>query len=143
MASHPPTILSLKQDFLTAQTRLLSQPLQPTRAWRNSNQAEEAAHKLSEKAIDDALFRLNHTLQQHNRRAYPPQSTRLIAEQIDTLYLTVGENRGRHDDDDEDGGVVGEGEEWKVVGADYSEFGGSTVSFFTSNKKEVLTHFFF
>lgn len=121
MAPQTPTVLALKQDFITAQTRLLSQPVQPSRAWRRGNEAaedNENDRKLSEKAVDDALFRLNHTLQQHNKRVYPPQATRLIAEQIDQLYLTVGDRRSA--EDEEAAGAVGD-EEWKMAGADYSE----------------------
>lgn len=119
MAPATPSILTLKQNFLTAQTRLLSQPLQPSRAWRRSNEAadnEENNPRLSEKAVDDALFRLNHTLQQHTRRVYPPQATRHIAEQIDQLYLATGERRVHEDDDGDDGEDA-----WTLVGADFGE----------------------
>lgn len=119
MAPQTPSILTLKQNFLTAQTRLLSQPLQPSRAWRRSNEAadhDENDRRLSEKAVDDALFRLNQTLQQHSKRVYPPQATRHIVEQIDQLYLATGEQHtdGDGEDDDE--------EEWSLVGADFGEF---------------------
>ncbi|KAL2173238.1 kinetochore Sim4 complex subunit Fta4 [Thermothelomyces heterothallicus CBS 202.75] len=93
MAPTPPTVLSLKQSFLTTQTRLLSQPLAPTRAWLSSNSNSNSNNNddddeppLPEKAVDDALFKLNHRLQQHARRVYPPQATRHVAEQIDQLY---------------------------------------------------------
>ena len=84
----PPTIISLKANFLADQTRLLSQPLTPSHSWRNVN--EEAEDGVSEKAVDDALFRLNHVLQQHARRVYAPQATRHVAEQIDQLYWNAG-----------------------------------------------------
>jgi hypothetical protein len=118
MAPTPPTVVSLKQSFLTSQTRLLSQPLHPTRAWRNSNSNnnngngngpsgdEQSSTALSEKAIDDALFKLNHRLQQHARRVYAPQATRHVAEQIDQLYWNAAEARVADDD-----GVVGDGED--------------------------------
>lgn len=70
---------------------------------------------MSEKALDDALFRLNQTLQQHAKRVYPPQATRHIAEQIDHLYLATGD---RHLDGD---GSGDDEEEWKLVGADFGE----------------------
>ncbi|KAK3309035.1 kinetochore Sim4 complex subunit Fta4 [Chaetomium strumarium] len=119
MAPTPPTVVSLKQSFLTTQTRRLSQPLAPTRAWRNANSngtsEEEQSTALSEKAIDEALFKLNHRLQQHARRVYAPQAIRHVAEQIDQLYWNAAEaraGRGPHDieGDDDDGGG-GEGEE--------------------------------
>lgn len=123
MAPPTPTILALKQNFLTTQTRLLSQPVQPSRTWRRGNDAaadkknghDENDQKLSEKALDDALYRLNHTLQQHARRVYAPQATRHVAEQIDRLYLSVGDNRDESEN--------GEGEDsWRIAGADYGEF---------------------
>lgn len=123
MAPPAPTILTLKQNFITTQTRLLSQPLQPSRAWRRGNEAaaandEDAAAALTQKAVDDALFRLNHTLQQHSRRVYVPQATRQIAEQVDRLYLSAGERRlddeGAGDNQDDD-------DAWRNVGADYAD----------------------
>lgn len=89
MAPQPPTILSLKGSFLANQTRQLSQPLSPSRPWRSANAA--AADGIPEKALDDALFRLNHALQQHARRVYAPQATRHVAEQIDQLYWNAGD----------------------------------------------------
>ncbi|CAN8106127.1 unnamed protein product [Discula destructiva] len=115
MAPPTPSILALKHNFLTAQTRLLSQPLQPSRAWRRSNEAAgEDAHnkRVSEKAVDDALFRLNQTLQQHAKRVYPPQATRQVIEQIDALYLATGERRV-------DGADEADDETWRLVGADF------------------------
>ncbi|KAK4144157.1 kinetochore Sim4 complex subunit Fta4 [Dichotomopilus funicola] len=105
MATSPPTVLALKQSFLTTQTRVLSQPLAPTRDWLsnnknnntddntddNNNDSEKTAPPLPEKAIDDALFKLNHRLQQHVKRAYAPQATRHVAEQIDRLYWDAAE----------------------------------------------------
>ncbi|KUI74128.1 Kinetochore protein fta4 [Cytospora mali] len=117
MAPPAPTIPTLKQNFLTTQTRLLSQPLQPSRTWRRANDSAGDATRVPERAVDDALFRLNHTLQQHARRVYAPQATRHVAEQIDRLYLSVGERSG-------DGGDDAEGEEgWRAVGADYADAG--------------------
>lgn len=121
MAPPAPTILTLKQNFITTQTRLLSQPLQPSRAWRRSNEAaanDEDSAAVSERAVDDALFRLNHTLQQHSRRVYVAQATRQIAEQVDKLYLSFGERHhaavGDDDADDDD-------DAWRNVGADYAD----------------------
>ena len=126
----PPTILAHKTDFLTSQTLQLSRPLWPSNVWRASNNTsnnnsdrgadesnveENTAPPLSEKAIDDALYRLNHALQQHARRVYAPQATRHVAEQIEALYLEAGERalRGRDDDEEDtedlDGVLAGEG----------------------------------
>lgn len=120
MAPTTPTILALKQNFLTAQTRLLSQPLQPSRAWRRGNEAaadDENDQRLSERAVDDALFRLNHTLQQHAKRVYAPQATRHVAEQIEGLYLAIGERRVG----EQEGGDVDDADAWKSAGTDYGE----------------------
>lgn len=121
MAPTPPTIVSLKQSFLAAQTRLLSQPLTPTRAWHsnNNNDASTEDSTLPEKAIDDALFKLNHRLQQHARRVYAPQATRHVAEQIDQLYWNAAEaaTQGDRDSDEE-----GESAEGLNLGADLSMF---------------------
>ncbi|KAK0752338.1 kinetochore Sim4 complex subunit Fta4 [Schizothecium vesticola] len=98
----PPTVVHLKQSFLTTETRLLSQPLSPSRAWLNTNTAHDEG--LPPKAVDDALFKLNQRLQQHTRRVYAPQATRHVAEQIDALYwnaaLAASESRDGDDDDD-------------------------------------------
>ncbi|KAK1831578.1 kinetochore Sim4 complex subunit Fta4 [Podospora conica] len=96
----PPTVVHLKQSFLTTQTRLLSQPLAPSRAWLTTNDAHDDA--LPPKAVDDALFKLNQRLQQHTRRVYAPQATRHVAEQIDALYwnAALAATESRDDDDD-------------------------------------------
>ncbi|OIW29023.1 hypothetical protein CONLIGDRAFT_633237 [Coniochaeta ligniaria NRRL 30616] len=91
----PPTVLTVKTSFLSAQTRLLAQPIAPSRSWRNAN--AEAEDGLSEKALDDALFRLNHLLQQHSRRVHAPQATRHVAEQIDRLYWDAAERSVEQD----------------------------------------------
>lgn len=123
MAPPAPTILTLKQNFITTQTRLLSQPLQPSRAWRRANDEaaanDEGAAAVSERAVDDALFRLNHTLQQHSRRVYVPQATRQIAEQVDKLYLSAGERHGVDGDDDD--ADDDDDDAWRNVGADYAD----------------------
>ncbi|ROT35293.1 hypothetical protein SODALDRAFT_353027 [Sodiomyces alkalinus F11] len=89
----PLTVTAIKQSFIDAQTRLLSQPPRPSGAWRAHNAASE--DPLPGPALDDALLRLDQTIAQHARRVYPPQSTRLVAEQIDRLYQTEAERRDR------------------------------------------------
>lgn len=122
MAPTPPTVVSLKQSFLTAQTRLLSQPLTPTRAWHSNNNNNDPSSEdsaLPEKAVDDALFKLNHRLQQHSRRVYAPQATRHVAEQIDQLYWNAAEAATQRDrDSDEEGESV----EGLNLGADLSMY---------------------
>lgn len=89
----PLTVTALKQSFIDAQTRLLSQPPRPLGAWHAQNAAAE--NPLPGPALDNALLRLDQTIAQHARRVYPPQSTRLVAEQIDRLYQTEAERRDR------------------------------------------------
>jgi hypothetical protein len=107
MAPAPPTVVSLKQTFLNDQTRLLSQPLSPSPAWLNNNVNNNDPDNptLPEKAVHDALFKLNHRLQQHARRVYPPQATRHVAEQIDQLYWNAAVAAAEGDEEaDADGG---------------------------------------
>ncbi|RYP03723.1 hypothetical protein DL764_004947 [Monosporascus ibericus] len=140
----PPTILAHKTDFLNAQTLQLSQALTPSNAWRRASNKRRAAVRsgdkgnendsatpLSEKAVDDALYRLNHALLQHSRRVYAPQATRHVAEQIEALYLEAGERgvrAGDDEDEDEDAdghvgmhpdGVTAEGGRRLRVGVDF------------------------
>ena len=134
----PPTILAHKTDFLTSQTLQLSRALAPSNVWRTANISvaeseateESSAPPLSDKVVDDALYRLNHALQQHARRVYAPQATRHVAEQIEALYLEAGERalRSREEDEDEDdeiidGALGGEEQVRRLrVGLDFSTF---------------------
>jgi hypothetical protein len=93
----PPTIRSLKLNFLTSQTTVLSQPLGPSRTWINGNnraarEDSDAAH-ISRAAVDEALADLNQIVQRHCRRVYPPQASRNVAEQLDSLYEGEAERR--------------------------------------------------
>ncbi|KAM3076302.1 hypothetical protein ACMFMG_006194 [Clarireedia jacksonii] len=106
MASDSPTVIDLKSTFLRAQILALSQPIQPSHDWHTSISEEE--NTLRQRAIDDALFKLNNTLKQHNKLSYPPQAQRHVAEQIDRLYWAAGERD-----------VIVNGEEWSEKGADY------------------------
>ncbi|KAK1754676.1 putative kinetochore protein, partial [Echria macrotheca] len=105
MAQQPPTIISLKHAFLTAQTLTLAQPLSPSRAWQKTNDA--ADNGLPEKAVADALVRLNHVLSQHCKRAYAPQATRHVAEQVDGLYWQALVRADQDEDEDGEGVDVG------------------------------------
>ncbi|KAF4956686.1 hypothetical protein FGADI_3675 [Fusarium gaditjirri] len=86
-----PTIPSLKQSFITSQTTLLSQPLAPSRSWQETNDASDEA--IPERVVQEVLYNLNHTIQQHCRRVYPPQATRSIAEQINDVYTKDAERK--------------------------------------------------
>ncbi|KAL0942136.1 kinetochore protein [Colletotrichum truncatum] len=82
----PPTIIAQKQAFLTNQTRLLSQPLHPSKAWLVANETSESP--VTDPVIEHVVARLNHIVTQHSRRAYSHQASRHVAEQIDALYLS-------------------------------------------------------
>lgn len=69
----PPTIISLKTNFLSAQTRALSNPLHPSRAWQTTNE------ELPDKAVNDVMAKLNNRVLQHCKRVYAPQATRHVA----------------------------------------------------------------
>ncbi|XXH03296.1 beta-glucosidase [Hypoxylon texense] len=115
----PPTILAHKSSFLTAQTLQLSQALAPSAAWRESNSSRAAeggggggGGGLSDRVVDEALYRANHALQQHARRVYAPQASRHVAEQIEALYLEAAEKAVRGDGGGGGGGGAGaEGED--------------------------------
>ncbi|KAI5920973.1 kinetochore Sim4 complex subunit Fta4 [Camillea tinctor] len=126
----PPTILAHKSTFLTAQILQLTQALSPSPNWHSANDRAEQGG-LPDKVVDEALYRLNHVLQQHARRVYAPQASRHVAEQIEGLFLDVGERavaRDEEDDDDDnddynDGSGAasgrGMGEKKLRVGADF------------------------
>ncbi|KAF7537174.1 hypothetical protein G7Z17_g12907 [Cylindrodendrum hubeiense] len=100
-----PTIPSLKQSFLTTQTTLLAQPLAPSRSWQAANDASD--EPLPERAVDDALFALNHSIQQHCHRLYAPQANRNIAEQINKTYTEDAQRRLGPGFDDAGEGALG------------------------------------
>ncbi|KAI0206577.1 kinetochore Sim4 complex subunit Fta4 [Astrocystis sublimbata] len=111
----PPTLIAHKSTFLTTQTLHLSQSLAPSPAWRAAN--DRAEDGVSARAVDDAMYRLNHILTQHNRRVYAPQASRLVAEQIEGLFYAETQRALRGADDDEE--ADGDRERLRV-GTDYT-----------------------
>lgn len=93
MSRSLPTIPSVKQGFLSTQTNYLSQTLGPSRAWQETNEADE--QPLPTRVVEDALFNLNHAIQTHCRRVHAPPATRAVAEQIADNYM----DGGREDED--------------------------------------------
>ncbi|CAK7234899.1 hypothetical protein SCUCBS95973_009089 [Sporothrix curviconia] len=108
----PPTVIALKQAFLELATRQLAQQLAPSRAWQRKNDLREGGHgigaainavtatdgsgedtgrRLPPKIVDDVLARVNQLLLLHARRVHPPAAVRHVAEQLDQLYQTVGD----------------------------------------------------
>ncbi|KJZ72501.1 hypothetical protein HIM_08170 [Hirsutella minnesotensis 3608] len=86
-----PTIPSLKQAFLAAQVNLLAHALSPSQSWRDSNDASE--HPIPASVLEDVVFALNQTIQQHCRRVYAPQASRHVAEQISNAYSREAERK--------------------------------------------------
>ncbi|KAG5950333.1 hypothetical protein E4U53_005247 [Claviceps sorghi] len=93
MTAPAPTVPSLKESFISAQTNLLSQPLGPSQTWRRANDASN--QPIPPRTLDDILFTLNQTIQQHCQRVYPPQASFNVAEQISSSYLRDAEDRVR------------------------------------------------
>ncbi|KAI1809545.1 kinetochore Sim4 complex subunit Fta4 [Poronia punctata] len=117
----PPTIIAHKSTFINTQTLHLSQPLEPSAAWRAANEAAEDG--LSDRRIDDVLYRLNHILTQHARRVYAPQASRHVAEQIEGLFHADAERalRGKdHEGYDGDGAEVAGEKQQLRVGTDFT-----------------------
>jgi len=50
------TVISLKESFLRTQVRLLSQPLQPSRNWRDRAPVPEQG-ELKEKVVQEVLYK--------------------------------------------------------------------------------------
>ncbi|KAK0109010.1 hypothetical protein ONS96_002845 [Cadophora gregata f. sp. sojae] len=110
MATSAPTILNLKTSFLRAQILALSHPLRPSATFTASNTSNEE-NVLRQKAIDDALIKLNNQLKQHNKLSYGPQVQRHVAEQVDKLYWNAGERGVR---------PLGLQDQWVERGSDYT-----------------------
>ena len=52
MSDKTPTVIALKSSFLRTQTRILSQPLQPSQQWRDNSRERGT---LSENAVREAI----------------------------------------------------------------------------------------
>ena len=96
----PPAVVSRKQDFIQAQTRLLEQPLEPSDAWRTVNQ--DAEGRLPDPVVRAVMLRLNHKLRQHELRVHARQASQHVAEQINTLYWNAAEAVAERDGGSED-----------------------------------------
>jgi hypothetical protein len=76
-SSDAPTIIELKLSFLRGQILLLSQRLRPSGT--SLRRASDDEVELRQKAIDDALQKLDGLLRRHNRLSYGPQAQRHVA----------------------------------------------------------------
>lgn len=97
------TILEIKQEFVTKQARILSQPLHPSTSWRRVNSVtgeREHSGRLPENIVNEVMISVNNILRQHSHRTNPPQATRHVAEQIDRFYYDAAERPVLQDDSD-------------------------------------------
>ncbi|MCJ1430993.1 hypothetical protein MMC27_000343 [Xylographa pallens] len=81
-----PTIPTLKQSFLHAQTRLLSTPLSPS----PTSLSPSAPAPLPASLVHDIVHKVNALIHSHNLHVYPAPALRHVAEQIDALYWAAG-----------------------------------------------------
>ncbi|KAF2462264.1 kinetochore Sim4 complex subunit Fta4 [Lineolata rhizophorae] len=82
------TVIGLKTAFLRTQTRILSQPLQPSREWlRRHSNSEDGP---SDAAVQDAMREVNRLLRRHTKAVYSTLAIRHVAEQINKLYWDAG-----------------------------------------------------
>lgn len=109
----PPTIIALKQAFLELATRQLAQPLAPSRAWQRKNDlrgtgrhsdaaaaavegsaadGEDSGRRIPPKVVDDVLVRTNQLMLLHARRVHTAVAVRHVAEQLDQLYQSTGDD---------------------------------------------------
>ncbi|EAW07545.1 kinetochore subunit FTA4 family protein [Aspergillus clavatus NRRL 1] len=82
------TLFELKSTFIRAQVRILSESLEAPEDWRSYATGSEE-DELSDKAVQDALQKLNATLKQHNRIIYSSQAIQHVAQQIASLYWSL------------------------------------------------------
>ncbi|KZF19638.1 hypothetical protein L228DRAFT_250685 [Xylona heveae TC161] len=106
MSGNGETVVDLKQAFLRQQVRLLSQPLQISRDWRD-RAPDEGNGPLREKVVDEVLHKLNAIARRHNKSAYSSEALRHVAEQIDALYWESGAVSGGADEQDRSGLELG------------------------------------
>ncbi|CAK7200873.1 hypothetical protein SEUCBS139899_003572 [Sporothrix eucalyptigena] len=105
----PPTVIALKQAFLELATRQLAQPVAPSRAWQRRNDskgsghgdggADDAGRRIPRSVVDDVLSRTNQLMLLHARRTHTPTAVRHVAEQLDQLYQTAGDQLGATPED--------------------------------------------
>ncbi|KAF1815618.1 hypothetical protein P152DRAFT_455335 [Eremomyces bilateralis CBS 781.70] len=82
------TVVSVKSSFLRSQTRLLTQPVQPSSRWAERNSKQE--NNLPDETVRDVLREVNRILRRHNKSVYSSLSIQHVAEQIDKLYWNAG-----------------------------------------------------
>lgn len=80
MSGSTPTITAQKSAFLTRQIRALSAPLSIPPSTHTT------LPSLTDKSLAELLSKANDKVRSHNRSVFSAQTTRHIAEQIETLY---------------------------------------------------------
>ncbi|RCI12098.1 hypothetical protein L249_0559 [Ophiocordyceps polyrhachis-furcata BCC 54312] len=88
----PPTVSSLKLDFLSSQASALARPsTAPSQSWLAAHEASD--QPLPGRAVGDAIIFVGIAIQQHSRRVYHPQANRHVADQISDVYAREAERR--------------------------------------------------
>lgn len=100
MATGPPTVTQLKERFITSQTTLLSNPPQPSAAFRTANERSE--QPLDPRQLSAVTQILEPLVKDHCRRIHAPQANRALAEQISEGYNREADRRLEKDREGED-----------------------------------------
>ncbi|EXJ89273.1 hypothetical protein A1O3_02339 [Capronia epimyces CBS 606.96] len=103
MDEHSQSITAVKAAFIRAQVRQLSAPLEASTTWRDLAPRAEVDGRLSDRAIQDVVAKVNDKIKQHNRMVFSQQSQRHVAEQIETLYWNRISTESQTDAADEPG----------------------------------------
>jgi len=88
-----PTLFTIKKSFLASQIRLLSVDPTPPPNWQDDIPAGPGGD-LSQRAIDQALTKVNLVARKYNRSVYSSQTVKRVAEQIEAIYAGAVENEG-------------------------------------------------
>ncbi|PGH17571.1 hypothetical protein AJ80_04749 [Polytolypa hystricis UAMH7299] len=78
------TIKELKTGFIRDQVRILSAQLGPSPEWRDYG--PDVDDELGDKAVDDAVHKLNALMKQHHRAVFSAQAIHHVSRQIESLY---------------------------------------------------------
>ena len=99
MASAPPTITQLKEQFIAAQTQQLEASLAPSTAFKAAN--EKASGGLDPRQLQSVANVIEGLIRDHCRRVYAPQANRALAEQISDSYTREAERKLQREEDEE------------------------------------------
>lgn len=81
-----PSVYTTKTGFLSKQVRQLSALPPPPPKWRESLPPADEHGDLTDAVLHQVLYKLSVVAKRHSSIVYNAQTTRHIAEQIDSLY---------------------------------------------------------